>query len=247
MIEHIDEVAEAAEKGYSAFLLQLIGSFSQAMDEPAPTAPVARAGFRRAADHSQVQTLTALATRLDQAAETLVKDAVAHANPSLSTPEIDNVFTVIEEARGALIAQIMQASEKDIDTVARSLRELSLLVDNLMHVQGSTYVSALFGAKMRLNTDFRFSQLDRLGRKYPSHHYARTSVRAFLVGTYIDTYIYALASRGVDMVIVKHPEQDHPHAGLAFSISGAIPNMPAYQDIKSEVWHPNSRALVSHS
>lgn len=247
MISTIDAASAVIERRYYAFLLQLTGAFSRVMEEPAPTTPHARGVFVTEAQNAQVETLTGLTVTLDHTIEQLLKGAIEGANPALSVPQRENVSGIVHEARNDVLGDVVSVSEKDISVVSKGLRQFALDVDAFMNVQRSSYTMAIVGAKMHLDTNFRFHQLDRLGRKWPSTTYLRTAIRGFLVTSYIETYLYALAARGIDMVTVKHPEPDHPHNNMALSISGTILNMPSYHDLKSEVWHPNSRAVILHA
>lgn len=247
MIDTLDRIAQESERLYYGFLLQLVGSLMRVLDEPAPTSPAARASFRTAAEQATMQMLTTLKSRVEDTEATAIKEATSNASVLLSEEQFANVTSIVTEARSDMLVQIALAAEKDTQVINRALQQLALDVDRIMNLRDSTYVSALFQARMKLDTNFHFFQLDRAGRKWTSPNYVRTTIRGFLLSAYIDTYMYALASRGVDLVAVQHPEDAHPHAGLVFSISGTIPGVPAYSELKGDVWHPNSRASVAHT
>jgi hypothetical protein len=247
MIEIIDSAAISVEQRYRGFLLQLVGLFGQIMDGPAPSSQQARDVYTLRSSIQHGLSLTMIAQVVDEALGALVDGALTGAGLDAKDPISENLTSIVKEGRNALIAQFDLISRKDMEVPATHLREFSMQVERVLSARRTTLSGAVFEVKTQMSPHFKFNQIDRGNRQWPSTLYAKTATRGFLVKSYIDSYVTALSKRGVDMAIVKHPEEGHKHAGLAFSISGVIPNIPAYRDIRDEVWHPNSRALVSHA
>lgn len=245
MIELLDQTATRIEREYRAYLQQLSGIFTQIFDGMAPTVPAARSIYAARAQLSQSMFLSNLGRILDETSLSLENIAVESVNPELSAPQRDNLNTLVHEARNALVTEIALATQKDSETIARQLRQLAFNVDQHMNAKGTTYNVALMNAKIDLGGSTTFFQVDRSGRRWASTNYAKTGSRGFLVKTYIESYLYAMTAAGNDLARVDHPEEDHMHNGVVFSVSGESLGIPTYSEIRDEVWHPNSRALVS--
>jgi hypothetical protein len=114
-----------------------------------------------------------------------------------------------------------------------------------MNARQISYAQAVFNVK-GIDPGLAFSQIDRGGKRWASTNYVATSVRGFLVKTYVESYLFGLGHAGQDLAKVLYPEDpEHLGHGTVFSITGASPALPAYDTIKADTWHPNSRALVS--
>lgn len=245
MIELFDEAAAAVHQHYRAFLLQIVGIYAQMLDQPAPTAPASRAGFASNATLAQSLMLTAVTKVIDDSIDRVLAGIAESAGAALSAAQAENVSGIITEARNALVGQLMQSSQRDIEVATHALRQFSLQVESMMNAKKIPYVAAVINTRLMLDPGLRFLQLDRGGKNWDSSTFAKTAVRGFLVRTYVETYLYQLASRGIETAKVVYEDPTHKNAGLLFSVADAAGTLPTYESIKNEVWHPNSRALVS--
>lgn len=119
------------------------------------------------------------------------------------------------------------------------------LTTQLAQSQGASRAQALIRGKYGLMTNIRFTRVDRGGRRWVSGVYSENLVRGYLLNAYIVAYLHAMTLKGQDVAMVTNVDENHRHYGLRFSITGTTPNLPTFEQIRSEVWHPNSNALVT--
>lgn len=85
---------------------------------------------------------------------------------------------------------------------------------------------------------------DRAGRAWNPSKFVSLELRHAVVLARTECRLIDISRiEGRDVAVVTHPENQDLN-GLAFSITGQTPDLPTYEDIKSKVFHPNSRAGV---
>jgi hypothetical protein len=106
-------------------------------------------------------------------------------------------------------------------------------------------IGGLIAARLKhLPVKSSFTRLDRSGRQWASPVHVRTVVRAAMVNTYVDAFLFTLMARGIDKARVTYDEPDHENDGLVFSIDGNADDMPSLDEIRAKVFHPNSTARL---
>jgi hypothetical protein len=247
MLARFDKAADEAQSIIHNYQLALVGLYQTVLQGPAPTSPRARYQMSdeiQRAEHSVLSTFT---SKLQAASELVLDEALSSSFPGLSDAAREQIKGSITDARNDLNGVILQAILKDAEQTNRALRDFALKVDMAMNAARISYSQALYNVRNQQD-GMTYFQVDRTGKRWATTNYVKTSVRGFLVKTYVEGYLYGLAHKGDDLAKVVYPEDpEHLHNGTVFSITGSSQALPAYQTIKGEIWHPNTRALVSNA
>jgi hypothetical protein len=245
MLATFDRAAEQSADIVRSYQLVLSGLYQSALGGPAPTAPRVRYDTGVAAQQAQVSFLGSFAPKLQQVSEDVLGSAVSESFPGLTDASREQLQRSITDARNELLGILVTSILKDAETINKGLRDFALRVDMHMNARRVSYAQAIYDVR-KDEQGLMFSQLDRGGKKWSTSNYVRTSVRGFLVKTYVESYLYGLAHRGEDAAKVVYPDQPgHLHDQAVFSITGKSDVLPSYDSLKADVWHPNTRALVS--
>lgn len=247
MLRVFDTVADESAAVVRSYHLGLVGIYNAALTGAAPTAPRARVHAAEQVQQAQISMLSTLTPKLQGSSEAVLADALAASNPKLSDESRTQLAGMITDARNDMLSVLVTAILKDAETVNKRLRDFALKVDMNMNAAQTSYAQALYNVRAQ-EDDLGFSQVDRGNKRWSTTNYVRTSVRGFMVKTYVESYLYGLAHAGADIAKVVYPEEpEHLGNGTVFSITGSHVSLPAYSSIKAEIWHPNSRALVSQA
>lgn len=90
---------------------------------------------------------------------------------------------------------------------------------------------------------FRPKVPDQAGRMWNPANLIELELRHAVLLAKVECRLIELSLGGEDVATVKHETRPDVN-GLRFSITGATKDIPTYEDIKSSVFHPNSRAEV---
>lgn len=150
----------------------------------------------------------------------------------------DDIFNEEEwldyvEANTSFLYDIFKVqSTKDAIYATNFLRSKVLQVRNLNEYQLAH--NLIYNSR-----DLGFFYTDKLGRKVNAVKYIRTMARDYLVKNYNDLiYGYAMINNNVNLV-VDHLDEGHKHNGIQIDTETSH-----YFDIKDDVFHPNSNALL---
>lgn len=134
-----------------------------------------------------------------------------------------------------LYESIKIQSYKDTLHINNFIRAKALQVRSLNDYQ-SAY-SLVFN-----HSELSFYYTDKLGRKINSVKYVRTASRDYLVKNYNDMVVGSAILNGNDTVTVDHVDHNHEDYGKVFAVSGS--HDVNYFDVREDVFHPNSNAIV---
>jgi hypothetical protein len=239
----IDAAAQQAQRHYQLFTLGLLGSLARAIDHRAPSSTQARTDLERAIHAQEAALVGAINELLVSTSTRLLTNALTNAHPALSDDERERVTRLVNEATNEMIARVINVSMNDGASVAKAWRQFAFRVESRI-AAGATAYGAVLMSRPNATRVVRFEQVDRAGRKWGSSHYVHTTIRWGLLLSYVESYLLALATRSVDVAMVQH-DQGHNDDGMIFSINGATPGLRTFEQIRNDVFHPNSRALVT--
>jgi hypothetical protein len=142
-----------------------------------------------------------------------------------------------------LITELTIQIERDIATLVKSLRQVAYQIQISSFAKNTTFKKSLMEFRMGDVKELEFSFYDRAAAKWSSKKYVRSLWRQHLLSAYNETYMMDLADHGVSVVQIEHTNSSSRFHGMKISlISGSA--YPMYEEIKSEIFHPNSDAIV---
>lgn len=147
------------------------------------------------------------------------------------------------------ITRIIAAqSERDIMSMAQHIQGNALRIDLYVRSGRHTPVTAAAQVMIEDNQMPAFRFIDRMGRKYKASKHIRDTYRQHLLNVYNEVYMDVVASYGHDSVRVDHPNPDYKWFGAELAIvTGSDADIPLYYDVRDEIFHPSSEAVVTIS
>lgn len=239
-------------RGYNQFGLSLLGALSIAVDNPMPTAPSVRTRLVNSSYELLEQTANAhvhseIKARTDQVMEAAIKDIRLALN--VKTAEVftglirEDLDSFISGEIDATVNSLIDQMSRDRRSVLRYQREFALEVQILISSKKQTERSAQIATKIKKQTP-DYVYMDRSGKAWKSERFVKMLLRAHFFKIYNETYLYALMTLGQNKATVHKTDPDHKHNGLVFSIREPIKGLPSYGEIRKDVFHPNSHAIV---
>lgn len=240
MIEQIDAAGQRASLVYSQYLRALTGVVSSAIAGRDALEPRGTLGFDTGGYNAMAALESAL--RIVEDGEVVMALAIASAG------ELD------DENRGIIRAHCMTAlydakhsvtrmSADDLAAARKLFRQFIFDVNAKKRFVAEP--GALVAVRIRylpVEVDKLFGKRDRAGRNWRSTNYVGTAIRGVMVNTYVDAYLFTLLARGVSKARVTYEDPEHENNGLIFSIDGSDPSIPRLDQIRTQVFHPNSTA-----
>lgn len=250
----LDERANYFAQAYRMFNMALIGRFSQAMNENVTQSQRARSTLDKGVRE-------AIQTHLSFASET-----IADSTQRVSMDAVQSVLSATKQDAAPIflnskianwnaagVADMEQltyaALTRDGNQVSREFRRFNLKIQILMN-QGVGRVSAIMQSKRSLNAELNFTYVDTLNRKWPMEHYLRTAFRGHLLNNYNDIVLMTIASFGADLTNqglaqIQYQDPAHDGNGEIISIGAPKAGMRSYDQVREEVFHPNSSAVLA--
>ncbi len=233
--ELIDRVALNHRLAHDGFRLALRGALANALAHPNPASDAAKVMLLRAIEASKVALTHAAPALRDGIRQ--VKEAALRSIPG------NPLDPVLEESIDEMLANTEAAielvTEADIRVALEHMRQFRLRLS--MQTMGRNFSQAINNTRAEfrgLEPNFRVA--DRGGKKWTSGTYVETAVRALAVQVYADSAVFGMARTGIKTGQVKNP--GHDNDGMLFSTGPSTATLPSYQDIRDEVFHPNTNA-----
>lgn len=235
-----DDIADLMAGQYRNVLATLSGHFAIVLDQPDPTVFRARHRLRRDMSMASNTFVTGFMTQIKSFTVTIKEGALAEFSHVLSEPDLQLLNQHVEESLDDLWVAMNALMNRDNQTVERELRRFALKVDLLQSATGISRIGALIKTKLGAVDGIRHTQPDRLGRKRASDSYVRAMVRQHMLLTDIETRLFMIAKTGGDLAVVMRDEVPDE----VFSITGNTAGFRTYDELRDEVFHPNSGATV---
>lgn len=240
----IDDATEMVGHHYRVYALGLTGALARAMDHPISNSPIVKHSFETSANHLQVALVSALTGLFRDTLAKLKNRALEQVNKPLIKEDLDTLDEHIRDAESSAIARLIWVAMNDATTGRKALRQFMFDVDTRVS-HGMTRMGAIQTLRAGRVGNLKFVHPDRAGKLWHSLAYVTTTTRSAFLQTHVESHLYAISRLPQDIAKVEH-NLDHKHHGMTFSISGLSTEFPSYDSIRDEVFHPHSRALVSH-
>lgn len=157
--------------------------------------------------------------------------------------ESDNATSeLLRASRQHLSDEIAVQLERDIAFTKQQLRRARLQIGISARTQGVDHHTARMQHIAAGRNELRYNFMDRGGRKWPSQKFVSQVWRQHLLNTYNDAYLATAAEFGVDQFRIDHPDAERL-GGLRFTTTPGG-SLPTYDEIKDQVFHPNSVTVV---
>lgn len=166
----------------------------------------------------------------------------------LPSATIEERFAEFISSSAYYVTRMIAAqAERDVMTMAQHIQSTALRVD--LYIRSGRHSPSSAAAQVMIEDNqapaFRF--VDRSGRKFKTSKHIRDMYRQHLLNTYNEVYMDVVGSRGRDEVVIDHPNPEYKWYGEKISIvsGGLNADLPLYYDIRDEVFHPSSDAVVT--
>jgi hypothetical protein len=133
--------------------------------------------------------------------------------------------------------------ERDIAFLRQSLRRAYLQVSLAATAQGIPTRAALIQYRIGNASELHFFFHDRGNQKWPSRKFVRALWRHHLVTLWNEITLLTLADHGLGEAIVDHASPASHSHGMIVSMSAGSAH-PTYSEIRNEIFHPNSDAIL---
>lgn len=146
----------------------------------------------------------------------------------------------------AYVARLLAAQvDRDVVAMAQHIRNNAIRVDmNMRSGKSASQAAAAVLLDENQNPSFRF--VDRIGRHYKSSKHIRDAIRQNLRNIWNEVYMDAVFDHGHQTVRITHPDPNYKWAGQEVSLVSQFErDIPAFYDIREEVFHPSSDARIT--
>lgn len=212
-------------------------------------------GSRRQADRISQQAYAIARTYLDaedghieQSLDKIATEAHRVTLAELSSQSADDISDDALELLSALQRylrhEIAVQVERDIAFLMDSLNRTYLQVSLAAKAHGTGLKAALIQYQIGNATELVFFFHDRQTRKWPSRKFVRAIWRHSLLTAYNEIVLITLAEHGEARAVIHHVDpKSHSHGIIIAMGSGS--EFPTYSEIRNEIFHPNSDAIVA--
>jgi hypothetical protein len=241
------EKASAATERYSAFLDVLRSQSDLAMRRD-PLNEVYRQEAAITARESARSFLSMQQAWLNDDTAEVARHAHARAlsDLELSPRTIDDRFAHFIFSAALYTTQLLSAQvERDVTAMSQHLRIAAQRVDLYVRSGRYTKTGAVTAIMMEDTSAPTFRYVDRLGRRYKATKHIRDIYRLHLLNTHNEVYMDTAAEHGVTHVQVEHPDPAYKWHGAELSIVSGIDDAPLYYDVRDEIFHPGSNAILA--
>lgn len=143
------------------------------------------------------------------------------------------------------VQTITAQKERDHRELEKAYRNITIQARLIMNAYGWKPTAAILAAKKQNKGLTSYFALDRSGKRWDSFRYVRTAFRHTLLTIYNEAKIFSMNERGIGLFTAAHEDDEsHPNHGMIFGILKSE-EFPTYDEIKQDVFHPNSRLIVA--
>jgi len=249
MIPELAEMASAAVDRYANFL-DVLRAQSDSVFRRGPTDETLRNEALAVAQGAARSFLGSEQGQINEDTAEVARRAYSDALADLGAPDdvIEDRFAEFIFSSTYYVTRMLAAqAERDIMTMAQHIQSTAQRID--LYVRSGRHSVSSAAAQVMIEDRqmpaFRF--VDRMGRKFKASKHIRDTYRQHLLNTYNEVYMDVVASFGRDVVWIDHPNPDYKWFGerVAIVSGGSEPDLPLYYDVREEVFHPSSEAIVT--
>lgn len=245
---HLTQEAEAGSQRYGL----LVASWRGVYDRVRSQARLASAADINDALH-EAQTVGSIFLRnerehIDRIASQIVREA--HQTTSdeieiIATHELtDEAGELLSDTIEYLVGQLRLQIMRDLASLEVELRRAILELRVSSRSRGVSFRRALVERQISANGSIEFGQHDRASRKWASTKVVRLIWRHTLLSLYNETVLVLLADHGITQAQIVHVNPSSQFHGLRLALHPAS-DLPTYGELRDEVFHPNSDAILS--
>ena len=152
----------------------------------------------------------------------------------------------LSELERFIRSEIAIQIERDIAFLRQSYLRVVLQVKIAARSQRTTMRAALLQYRIGNAVELGFYFHDRRNQRWPSQKFIRAIWRQHLLCVYNETVLIDLAEHNQRVARIEHtdPNSDFHNMRVALSANTAL---PTYAEIRNEIFHPNSEALLAPS
>lgn len=163
---------------------------------------------------------------------------------SVSSELTDDASEHLSECVSYLQRELLIQVERDIALLQQAVRKRYISVTISARAQRVSPRIALMQHKISKVGDIDFATFDRRNNRWPSRRFVRSMWRMNILALYNEIVLLTLADHGVDRAFVTYMDAKSTHHGTEISMNAGT-SLPVYEDIKVQVFHPNSEAILS--
>lgn len=150
----------------------------------------------------------------------------------------------LNESMSYLMHELLTQIERDIVYLKSALGRTTLQITLAARASGKALKMALMQYKMGNGADLQFFFHDRRAAKWVSRKYVRSAWRHALLTFYNEAVLMILADHGKTRAQVQHVNPSAESHGMILSLTSDT-SLPTYMDLRNEVFHPNSDAVLT--
>lgn len=243
----LNELSERAADRYSQLIMAWQGLFqTSANSSNFGTSQ----GAVKMSDEAYVtarQFLENEATQIALAVNEIVSEARTDVLSQLqSSDEQDETVVVSElvlQSQSYLAHELAIQIERDISLLKDTMRRMTIHVGMSAKIQNTSIRQALIQHRMINTEPVQFFFYARNSAKWPSRRFVRTLWRHTLLSVYNEIIMQALVDHNEFQAQVDHANVDFHAYGRIISLFDGS-SLPTYLDVRNELFHPNSDAVL---
>lgn len=243
----LSEISDNAAQRYGMVTETLRGICTRAIAHPNFGTPKVMSGAVGEAYDVARAFLSSEETHISQEREKIASKARQRFYSELSTDERNDEWNALIDAYSAiethLRSELAIQCERDIALMRQSLARTAMQVAINARARQISMRQAAIQYQIGSSKDVKFYFRDRMNRRFPSRKYVRSLWRQQLLDTYNETMIGLAARFNLSFVEVEHLHGKAGVHGMRLSLVAGSEN-PTYSDVRDDVFHPNSDALL---
>jgi hypothetical protein len=240
------QTAQSAAERYSLVLGALSTIFTQALQGSEPGSPRTQKKVLAAAYQIAQTYINQETDQVFQAIEYEKNDAVRETLKDLNFEqrEPDDAVNTHTEALSADLEKSLRVQlERDVASMLRGLRDMSLRASLKARASGISHRAALVALRQAGNSAPQFIYVDRASRNWSSEKYVKTVWRQILVLAWNESALLTMAD-WVDQAVINHPDAKHANQGDLISLKENTEG-ETWDTVKDTVFHPNSQVWIT--
>lgn len=242
--DRLDRESDAAAQRYLLLVGTWNGLYQNAFFSGDLTSPPAINDLRDQALAVGGFYMTAEQDAISERLHSIAVDAQGATLDAIAAPVVDKLAEQPSEHVVALSeyldSELSVQISRDVEFMRRQLRNTALAIRMAAQAQGISTKAAAIQHRAHNAAELKFQFKDRAGRKWPSHKFVRSAWRQSLLQTHNDTVLLTLADHGLTEAEIQRPSASPERISL---LPGS--SLPVYAEIRDEVFHPNSEAVLA--
>lgn len=216
-----DGFAIRLKSEYELFLFALTGRYLSLMAPGAGVSPMQINDLERAA----------LALR-----ETFMQSAIRAIKLFVGSSDLDTLKTLSQDFE----TQLSAITKENVDSLVNRMKGAKV---NALDAVGDVHGAMGLLLQQKLATP-EFTATSTSGRIFQAAPFVKAQARQFAYQSWLQLMMVALSWEG-DLAQVVYNDPGHENNGLVFSMSGATPGYPSFEDIAQTVFHYNATAQIA--